>query len=162
MKSTVLMVAIAATALSACERAADSAASDTGPASREASTAPPAMPRTPAPDGARVFIASPADGAELSGPFTVSFGADDLVIVPAGDTTPRSGHHHLLINTDLPDPNLPIPADAAHIHFGKGQTETTLELPPGEYTLQLLLGDHNHVPHQPPIVSAPVRVTVIE
>ncbi|MEO0998091.1 MAG: DUF4399 domain-containing protein, partial [Pseudomonadota bacterium] len=81
-------------------------------------------------------------------------------IVPAGDMTPDSGHHHLLINTGVPRADLPIPKNAEHIHFGDGSTSTELELPPGEHTLTLLLGDHLHIPHDPPIVSESITVIV--
>jgi hypothetical protein len=72
-----------------------------------------------------------------------------------------TGHHHLLVNLDqLPALDQPIPADDRHIHFGGGQTQTSLELPPGEHTLQLLVGDHLHVPHEPPITSEKITITV--
>lgn len=116
--------------------------------------------RSVAPPGATVFIFSPQDGATVSSPVNVKFGVSGVSVAPAGDMQPHSGHHHLLIDTELPDPSRPIPADERHLHFGKGQTETTLELEPGRHTLQLLLGDGNHVPHQPPIVSKAVTITV--
>ncbi len=122
--------------------------------------AAPALPRTAAPDGARVFFLSPEDGATVSSPFRVEFGAANVTIVPAGDMTPDSGHHHLLINTDVPAADLPIPKDAAHIHFGDGSTSTELDLPPGQHTLTLLLGDYLHIPHDPPVVSESITVTV--
>jgi len=123
-----------------------------------------AMPAaTHAADGqAEAYIISPRDGATVSPTFTVRFGLKGMGIAPAGIEKPRTGHHHLLIDTDLPDLNYAVPADENHIHFGAGQTETVLTLAPGTHTLQLLLGDHNHVPHQPPIVSKRVTITVSE
>ncbi len=111
---------------------------------------------------ARVYIISPTDGAVVSSPVTVSFGIEGYAVAPAGTYEANTGHHHLLIDTGLPPLDQPIPADEKHVHFGKGQTETTLELAPGQHTLQLLLGDGNHVPHQPPLTSDIITVTVSE
>ena len=119
-----------------------------------------ALPRTPAPEGARAFIIEPADGATVSSPVTVRFGAENITVIAAGDDTPGSGHHHLLINAPLPDFNLPIPKSEHYVHFGGGQTETTLELEPGQYELRLLFGDHLHIPHDPPVYSEIVTITV--
>ncbi len=121
---------------------------------------PAAMPRTAAPPGAVVFFITPGDGDVVSSPLTLKFGISGMAVVPAGDATPSSGHHHLLVNSQLTDLETPVPKDDAHRHFGKGQTETTLELPPGEHVLQLVMGDANHVPHDPPIMSKPITVTV--
>ena len=103
---------------------------------------------------------SPESGATVGSPVNVKFGVSGVGIEPAGQHTPGSGHHHLLIDTELADPDQPIPADAQHLHYGKGQTEATVELEPGSHTLQLVLGDGNHFPHQPPIVSKVVTITV--
>jgi hypothetical protein len=81
-------------------------------------------------------------------------------VVKAGNNQPDSGHHHLLIDTGLPDLGLPVPADEHHVHFGDGSTDTEISLPPGEHTLQMLLGDYLHIPHQPPLVSAAITITV--
>jgi len=110
----------------------------------------------------RVYIISPTDGAVVSSPVTVSFGIEGYSVAPAGTYDANTGHHHLLIDTGLPSLDQPIPADAQHVHFGKGQTETTLDLAPGQHTLQLLLGDGNHVPHQPPLTSDMITITVSE
>jgi hypothetical protein len=119
------------------------------------------IPRTPAPAGATVEILSPADGATVDKTFTVKFGVKGMNLAPAGDQTPATGHHHLLIDVDkLPADNLPIPMDANHMHFGKAQTETEVTLAPGKHTLQLELGDKNHVPFDPAIVSKKITVTV--
>lgn len=116
--------------------------------------------RTPAPAGAKVFIIEPADGATVSSPVTVKFGAEGIDIVPAGTDKPNSGHHHLLIDTPVPDLNSAIPKDEHHVHYGKGQTEATVALTPGKHTLQLLLGDKNHIPTDPPVESPVVTITV--
>lgn len=116
---------------------------------------------TPAPDGAAVYFVTPLDGQTLSSPVTVRFGLEGLGVAPAGVERKDTGHHHLLVDLDeLPTSGQPIPADERHIHFGGGQTQTTLELPPGEHTLQLLMGDHLHVPHEPPVVSDKITITV--
>jgi hypothetical protein len=119
-----------------------------------------AQERTPAPDGVEIYIITPTDGATLESPVTVRFGLRGMGVAPAGVSTPATGHHHLLVDTTLPDLTQPIPADDHHRHFGGGQTEVTLELTPGSHTLQLLLGDQNHVPHDPPVASSPVTITV--
>lgn len=110
---------------------------------------------------ARAFIIEPADGAVVTSPVTVKFGLENMIVIPAGVSHPNSGHHHLLVDVDtLPDLSLPIPADVRHIHFGKGQKETAIELTPGTHTLQLLLGDHLHRPHDKPVVSEKITITV--
>ena len=119
-----------------------------------------AAPRTPSVEGARVFFITPADGDTVSSPVSIEFGIEGMSVVKAGDATPHTGHHHLLVDTDLPDPGLPIPADGNHIHFGDGSTATKISLEPGEHTLQLLLGDHLHIPHDPPVLSEPITITV--
>ena len=120
-----------------------------------------AADRTPSPPGAAVYIISPTDGATVSSPVTVQFGLKGMGVAPAGIEKEKTGHHHLLIDvTELPPLDEPIPADANHKHFGGGQTEVTLELPPGSHTLQLLLGDQNHIPHEPPVLSEKITITV--
>ncbi|MDX1756098.1 MAG: DUF4399 domain-containing protein [Marinobacter sp.] len=118
---------------------------------------------TPAPEDAETRILSPQDGATVSAPFTVTFGLSGMGVAPAGVEREKTGHHHLLVDVDhLPPGDQPIPSDDHHRHFGGGQTEVMLDLPPGEHTLQLLLGDHMHVPHTPPVVSDKITVTVSE
>ena len=108
-----------------------------------------------------VYFISPKNGEVVNSPVTVKFGLKDYGIAPAGINFPGTGHHHLLVNlTELPDLKSSIPADENHIHFGKGQTETFLELKPGEYSFQLLLGDWMHVPHNPPILSEKIKIIV--
>lgn len=119
-----------------------------------------AMPRTASPEGARVFFISPADGNTVSNPIAIEFGIEGMSVVAAGVNEDHSGHHHLLVDTDVPDTGLPIPADANHIHFGDASTATELTLAPGEHTLRLLLGDHLHMPHDPPVVSDPITIMV--
>jgi len=118
------------------------------------------MKRTPAPAGAKVFFIEPADGATVTNPVTVKFGIEGMEVAPAGTDKPNTGHHHVLIDTVLEDFESPIPADDTHKHFGKGQTETQLELTPGEHSLQLLLGDQNHIPHDPLVESESIMITV--
>lgn len=129
-------------------------------ASLALATAAFAQDRTPAPEGASVYIVSPADGDAVSSPVTVVFGLSGMGVAPAGTEKENTGHHHLLIDTDMPPLDEPIPADDNHVHFGGGQTEVQVELEPGEHSLQLLLGDLNHIPHDPPIMSDAITVTV--
>ena len=120
-----------------------------------------AQDRTPSPAGAEVYIISPKNGAKVSSPFVVEFGLKGMGVAPAGVKIENTGHHHLLIDTDAPaDLNAPLPSSDKVMHFGKGQTQTTLPLPPGKHTLQLLLGDNGHVPHNPPVISKKITVTV--
>ena len=118
------------------------------------------LERTASADGARVFFISPTDGDTVSNPVRVEFGIEGMDVVRAGVDEPHSGHHHLLINTGLPDLTMPIPADDQHIHFGDGSTSTEITLPPGEHTLSMLLGDYRHIPHDPPLVSETITITV--
>lgn len=119
-----------------------------------------AQQRTPSPEGARVFIIAPADRATVSSPVTVYFGLEGMGVAPAGVEWDNTGHHHLLINMDeVASYDAAIPADDNHIHFGGGQTQLTLEFAPGEHTLQLLLADWQHLPHDPPVLSAPITIT---
>lgn len=124
-----------------------------GPASAE---------RTPAPKNAKVYIIWPHDGTVIrGGKLWVRMGLRNAGVAPKGVEMPNVGHHHLLIDTDLPPLDEEIPSDRNHIHFGGGQTEARLEgLSPGRHTLQLLLGDHNHVPHDPPLYSRKITITV--
>ncbi|OEC47399.1 rod shape-determining protein RodA [Pseudomonas sp. 1D4] len=119
------------------------------------------MPRTPAPEGAKVYFIEPANGATVDKTFTVKFGLKGMGVAPAGVDAPATGHHHLLIDLDQePAMNMPLPMTDNLKHFGKGQTETEVTLPPGKHTLQLLVGDKNHVPLDPPVISEKITVTV--
>ncbi len=133
------------------------------PAAAE-TTAPaeqPTLPRSPAPDGARVFFITPADGDTVSNPVNIEFGIEGMSVVAAGVNEMHSGHHHLIIDAELPaNPGMPIPADENYVHFGDASTSTEVTLEPGQHTLQLLLGDHLHVPHDPPVASDVITITV--
>jgi hypothetical protein len=118
------------------------------------------IPREKAPEGAAVYFITPSDGDTVKSPVTVRFGLRGMGVAPAGVAYANTGHHHLIIDAELPDPSRPVPSDDHHRHFGKGQTEVTLELSPGQHTLQLVLGDKNHVPHDPPVVSERITITV--
>lgn len=121
-----------------------------------------AQDRTPAPEGARAYIISPADGATVASPVTVRFGLEGMGVAPAGTVAEGTGHHHLIL--DVPqegfDFSVAVPADDNHRHFGGGQTEVTLDLPAGQHTIWLLMGDAAHLPHDPPVMSEPVTFTV--
>ena len=119
-------------------------------------------PRKPSPEGARVWFVSPGDGAALTSPFVVEFGLEGMGLLPAGEIGEHTGHHHLLVNTPLPRMDLPIITDDAHMHFGLAQTRVEMSLAPGMYTLQLLLGDDLHIPHDPPVMSKVITVEVTE
>jgi len=117
------------------------------------------LPRTEAPEGARVFIISPKDGETVPTEFTVTFGLEGMGVAPAGVDIENTGHHHLLVDQEeLPDLNAPL--GVPPIHFGKGQTQTTLVLEPGTHTLQLILGDKLHIPHVNPVISEKITITV--
>lgn len=118
-----------------------------------------AEPLTPSPEGARVYIISPADGDTVSQTFTVRFGLSGMGVAPAGSDKASTGHHHLLIDRDEM-PSMGMPMDGTVMHFGGGQTEAELTLPPGRHSLQLMLGDMMHVPHDPAVMSDKITVTV--
>lgn len=140
-----LLLALALTGLTGTATAADA----------------PGLPITAAPPGAEVYIISPADGATVGQHVTVRFGLKGVGVAPAGVSKDRTGHHHLLVDVkQLPVAGQPIPSDAQHIHFGGGQTETTITLEPGTHTLQLELGDIHHVPFDPPLVSTRITIHV--
>jgi hypothetical protein len=117
---------------------------------------------TPAPANAYAYIGYPNDGQTLPAgkPFKVWFGLRYMGVAPRGVKFPNTGHHHLLIDTDLPPMDKEIPSDRNHLHFGAGETETMIELPPGKHTLQLLMGDDKHVPHNPPVYSKKITIYV--
>jgi len=117
--------------------------------------------KSKAADNANVYIISPADSETVTNPVKIVFGLEGMGVAPAGIEFTNTGHHHLLIDVaELPDINLPIPSDDNHKHFGKGQTETVIELEPGEHTLQLIFGDHMHIPHDPVVVSKKIKINV--
>ena len=117
------------------------------------------MEKSPAADGAQAYIVSPIDGATVSTTFDVVFGLQGMGVAPAGVQVNNTGHHHLLVDAaELPNLDMPLGADVTH--FGAGQTQTTLTLAPGQHTLQLILGDHMHIPHNPAVVSEKITITV--
>ena len=143
------------------------AAPDADSADAQAPEAEPAAeivlpPRKASPGGARVWFVSPGDGAVLTSPFVVEFGLEGMELLPAGEIGENTGHHHLLVNTGLPRMDLPIITDDNHMHFGLAQTSVELSLAPGAHTLQLLLGDDLHIPHDPPVMSEVITVEVTE
>lgn len=117
--------------------------------------------QTPSPAGAEVYIIKPANGARVKSPVTVVFGLRGMGVAPAGVKFDNTGHHHLLIDTGLPaDLTQPLPATDNIRHFGKGQTEATLDLPPGKHTLQLVFADFTHTPFTPNVASTKITITV--
>ncbi len=117
---------------------------------------------TPAPEGAKVYFINLKDGDTVKSPVTIEFGLKGMGVAPAGVEKEKTGHHHLIIDEAIEGEELneAIPADDNHKHFGGGQTETTLELSPGKHTLQLVLGDWSHIPHNPPVMSERITITV--
>ena len=132
------------------------------------STANAQMPRQSAPENAQLYFVSPAHGEIVSSPVKVKFGLQNMGVAPAlafqdaGSMThfPNTGHHHLIIDAPLPAMDMPVPANANYVHFGTGATETTLDLAPGEHTLQLILGDALHIPHDPAVYSQQITIIV--
>jgi Domain of unknown function (DUF4399) len=117
--------------------------------------------RTPAPADAYVYIGWPSDNETVRNThIKIWFGTRNFGVAPAGTMKANTGHHHLLIDTPLPPMDQPIPNDKNHLHFGLGQTETTIDLPPGTHTLQLLMGDADHIPHDPPVMSKKITIHV--
>ncbi len=160
MKHTLKIAAaifVAAGTITACSNNPIEAVKDAVTSDSDSSTA---LPRSPSADGAKLTILSPKDGDVISGPVTVVFGLEGMGIAPAGFDVPNTGHHHLIINAGLPEMSLPIPADDNYKHFGGGQTETSIELAAGQHTLQLLLGNYLHIPHDPPVASDAITITV--
>jgi hypothetical protein len=126
-----------------------------------ASTAIAQLPKKKAPEGASVYFLSPKDGETVSSPVTVRFGLKGMGVAPAGVDQPNTGHHHLLVDMPKdPDFDAALPVTDNIRHFGAGQTETELKLPPGKHTLQLVFGDSLHIPHDKPIVSPKITITV--
>ena len=149
--------------LSACSQqdSGTPAAEEPAAATTEAPAQPAALPRTNSPEGARVFFITPGDGDTVSNPVKIEFGIEGMSVVKAGVDEMHSGHHHLIVDADLPaNMGMPIPADENYIHFGDASTSTELTLEPGQHTLRLLLGDHLHVPHDPPVASEMITITV--
>ena len=110
----------------------------------------------------KVYFINLEDGDRVESPFLIQFGLSGMGIAPAGTDRSNTGHHHLLINVDDIDLSKPIPSSSNHIHFGGGQTESLVDLMPGDYSMQLVLGDMTHTPHNPPIISQRINITVID
>ena len=110
----------------------------------------------------KVYFINLEDGDRLESPFLIQFGLSGMGIAPAGTNRANTGHHHLLINVNEIDLSKPIPSSSSHIHFGGGQTESLIDLMPGDYSMQLVLGDMTHTPHNPPIISQRINITVID
>jgi Domain of unknown function (DUF4399) len=121
-----------------------------------------AADRMAAPAGAEVYFIAPQNGAKLHSPVTIKFGLKGMGIAPAGIKFDNTGHHHLLVDTDVSELKLdaPMPATDKIVHFGKGQTETTLTLTPGKHTLQLIFADYLHQSFNPPLASKKITITV--
>ena len=121
-----------------------------------------AFSQTPSPPGSAVYFINLKDGDTVKSPFKVQFGLSGMGVAPAGIEKEKTGHHHLIVDAALSADEIkaPLVADPQHVHFGGGQTETTVTLPPGRHTLQLMLGDQNHMPHTPPVMSQTITVTV--
>lgn len=121
----------------------------------------PVLARTPAPQNAQVYFIWPSDGMSVRQAFWLRMGLRNMGVAPKGTNIANTGHHHVLVDVDLPENmNEPIASDRQHLHFGAGETEARIELPPGRHTLQLLLADKDHIPHDPPIYSKKITVTV--
>ena len=157
MKNKILLALVLLAPLAAC---GDRPTSEPAAEAAVPETAANMPSRSPSAADAVVFFISPADGETVSNPISVVFGIEGMTVAPAGQDTPHSGHHHLLIDTAVPDLGMPIPKDENHIHFGDASTSTELTLEPGEHTLQLLLGDHLHIPHDPAVMSDTITITV--
>jgi Domain of unknown function (DUF4399) len=119
------------------------------------------LARTPSPPDAAVYFVYPTNGALIYPSSTIRFGLKNMGVAPAGVKKANTGHHHLLVDVDTPPLDKEIPADPAHLHFGAGQTEKKITLKPGKHTLQLILGDDRHIPHDPPVMSERIEVTVM-
>jgi hypothetical protein len=117
---------------------------------------------TPSPQGAEVYFFNLKDGDTVPSKLKINFGLRNMGVAPAGSDRPNSGHHHIIVDAETPPLDQPIPNDFNHLHFGAGQTEGEITLKPGEHTLQLIMGDKNHVPHTPPVMSPRIRVRVAE
>ena len=135
-------------------------AQDGSQGGREAAAPAAGQGRTAAPKGAEAYFHYPVDRIRVPQRFTVQLGLRGMGIAPAGVAKALTGHHHLLIDADKVDVDQPIPSDYNHIHLGNGQTEVVLTLTPGTHTLQLLMGDHAHIPHVPPIMSKKITIYV--
>ena len=145
-------------ALVACETTPAEAPAPTPP-EPAAKAEPEAKPAEPAPR--RVFFVSPEDGATVTSPVELKFGVEGMVVQPAGEVVEGTGHHHVIINSAGVDAGVTVPADEQHIHFGLGQTEASIELPPGEHQLTLQFADGAHASFGP-VMATTIKITVSE
>ena len=153
---TAIVAAVLAAGVAVCANAAQNAPAPAAPAAA-------ANQRTPSPPGAKVYFINLQSGARVRSPVLVQFGLSGMGIAPFGLTgagTENTGHHHLVIDAPPPALDVPIPANPMHVHYGRGQTEATVNLPPGQHTLQLVLADALHIPHNPPVMSERITITV--
>jgi Domain of unknown function (DUF4399) len=161
LKSGALIVACGLLVACGQQEPAAPAAAPPAAAPAPAAAPPAALTRKPAPAGAMAYIIEPVDGARVASPVRVVFGLKGIGVAPAGVDRNDAGHHHLLVDAAMPSNlALPLPSDEQHRHFGGGQTEVELTLAPGRHTLQMVLGDHLHIPHDPPIASSVVTIEV--
>ncbi|MGO4303895.1 MULTISPECIES: DUF4399 domain-containing protein [unclassified Cupriavidus] len=158
---TLLAASALAAGLAGTAWAADASAPAAAPAAPAAAPAAASGP-TPAPKNAYLYIGYPNNNQTLPAgkPVKVWFGLRNMGVAPKDVRYPNTGHHHLLIDVDLPPMDKEIPNDRNHLHFGAGETETTIELAPGKHTLQLLMGDEKHVPTNPPVYSKKITIYV--
>ena len=119
-----------------------------------------AAAQTASPQGARAYFINLKNGQHVKSPVLVQFGLSGMGVAPAGSQNPNTGHHHLIIDSDTPPAGMPIPMDEKHRHFGGGQTEVSVQLTPGNHTLQMVLADGAHIPHNPAVTSEKISVTV--
>lgn len=162
MSRLLLVALLFATPVLAAEEATPPAdAATVQPSPQTAAVTPAARKPKPAPEGAKLRIIWPRNGAVVKGGFWLRMGLSGMGVAPAKVEWPDTGHHHVLVDVDMvPAPGEPIPNDRNHLHFGGGQTEARIELPPGKHTLQLVLGDDDHRVFDPPIVSPKITITV--
>lgn len=145
--------------LTACGQSADDSAAEQAAPSIDSTPATVAM-ESPAAIEVSLYFVGPADGDVVSNPVAVNFAIDGMTVVPAGQDVPHSGHHHLIIDAEIPDLSLPVPASENYVHFGDGSSSTELTLEPGTHTLQLLFADFLHIPHDPPVISDQITITL--
>jgi len=145
--------------LLACSPSADEPVTEQAAASAEDTAVAEPATESEATIAVRLYFISPADGDVVSNPVVMTFGIKGMAVVPAGQDAPHSGHHHLIIDAELPNMSLPVPNDDNYIHFGDGSASTERTLEPGEHTLQLLFADFLHIPHDPAVKS--VQITII-
>lgn len=161
-RAAALAVALTAVLAACAQMSAPSSPAATAPVKATQSTPVLAggYKKVPAPAGAAVYFVNLKNGDAVTSPVRVQFGLRGMGVAPAGIERENTGHHHLLVNVDSLDVNAPLPTNDNYRHFGGGQAETSIELKPGTYTLQLLLADQNHIPHHPPVLSERITITV--